>query len=708
MLISDANGEVAFSFVAPDNLTAYRLMAVAADTGARFGAGELRLTINKPVMAAPALPRFLRADDAASVGIVIHNNTDRAGTASVTAKADGATLATTKQTVAVPARGSSRVRFAAKASQNAAATFEFAVALGSESDAVRVTVPIDRPRVIDRRLLVERQLKGETWSGSVTVGKDVLRKESSLAITIDRTGLGDLAPGLRSLVEYPYGCLEQTMSRFVPLVAARDLAKTLDEPSLRGTKANAFVSAGVAKVIRHQQGDGLFSLWPQSETYPHLSAYALWGLTVAEKSGEPVPAEVFTTGLTALRSYANTAGNLKPDGDGATIAMAAYVMALRGQPDRAIEARLFGLRAGLPRWGQAFLLRAMKLSKGAPKQLAELKQLVEAGITLEQGKAFVTERAGSDQYHYMNSDVRATAMTLAALLEVDPTNKLIDPLALGLKSARQADGTWVSTQENLWSLVALADYGRRAKTGETTARVTLGGKEIVKRKLVGAEIATIKLPLDGLASDDLSITVDRMAYVTARVSESRVDAGAAVANGFAIGRTYLDAAGKPATSFKAGELVTVKLAIVNDAARKWVALVDPIPAGFEVLNPKLAAGGTPPTPNATAGRGYRNSVSWDHQELRDDRVLWFADNMYAGTYELSYQVRATIDGSFSAMPRRSRRCISHTSVHVQRAPWSPSRSEVIMGVGWRATRRSQRDGRRGTRTTRRASSIWTQ
>src|SRR5205085_2154302 len=92
MLVTNDQGEIAFSFIAPDNLTAFRLMAVAADIGDRFGAGETRLTVNKPLMAAPALPRFLRSGDAASVGIVIHNRTDNAGTAVVTAKAVGATL----------------------------------------------------------------------------------------------------------------------------------------------------------------------------------------------------------------------------------------------------------------------------------------------------------------------------------------------------------------------------------------------------------------------------------------------------------------------------------------------------------------------------------------------------------------------------------------------------------------------------------------
>ncbi|MBL9019038.1 MAG: hypothetical protein JNL83_32925 [Myxococcales bacterium] len=653
MLVTNDQGEIAFSFTAPDNLTAFRLMAVAADIGDRFGSGETRLVVNKPLMAAPALPRFLRSGDAASVGIVIHNRTDTAGTAVVTAKSVGATLDGGSQSVAVAANSSARVRFAAKASENASASFEFSVALGGERDAVKVTVPIDRPRIHDNRLLVEKQLgKDELWTGRIASTGDVLRGESELAFTIDRSGVGDLAPGLRSLVEYPYGCLEQTMSRFIPLVAARDLANTLDDPSLKGTKASQFIRIGVQKVMRHQQGDGLFSLWPQSQTYPHLAAYAMWGLTVAQKAGEQIPAEVFDKGLAALSAWAAGNANLRPDNDGATMAMAAYVMALRGKPDASLNARLYAVRAGLPKWGQAFLLRALHLAKADKAQLAELQKLIEANLVLSGGKALVKETFPGEEYEmYMTSDVRATAMTLAALLEVDPRSKMIDPLVAGLKAERGKTGTWVSTQENLWSLVALADYGRRSSVGETRAIVTVGGKKVFEKKIAGAEVASIKVPLAGTAGDDVQIKVTEGAHVTARVREARVDAGREQTNGYTIERLYLNAGGAPATTFRAGDMVTVKLTIVADADRKWIALVDPLPAGFEVVNPKLAAGGAAaPVAQPNGSQRWWNAITFDHQELRDDRVQWFADDMRAGSYVLTYQARATIDGTFAAMP----------------------------------------------------------
>src|SRR4029450_12380175 len=97
-------------------------------------------------------------------------------------------------------------------------------------------------------------------------------------------GLGELEPSLRYLIEYPYGCLEQTLSRFIPLTKVKDLAASLEMKELEGPKLSGFIRAGVAKVARHQHEDGHFSLWPSGQTYPHLTVYALYGLSQARKA----------------------------------------------------------------------------------------------------------------------------------------------------------------------------------------------------------------------------------------------------------------------------------------------------------------------------------------------------------------------------------------------------------------------------------------
>jgi uncharacterized protein YfaS (alpha-2-macroglobulin family) len=432
----------------------------------------------------------------------------------------------------------------------------------------------------------------------------------------------------------------------VPLLAAKDLAGALDDGSLAGTKAEDFIQAGVAKVIRHQQTDGMFSLWPDSKTYPHLTAYALWGLTVAQQQGgEQVPADVFDRGIAALQGWANDPKSLDAGGTGGTMAMAAYVMALRGKPNAGLDARLYAARAGLPMWGKAFLLRAMSLAHADRVQIAELEGQMTGAVTSDGATAHATESgaAGDDFEMYWATDARATALVLAALLEVDAKSPLIDKLASGLLAMREgATGTWTSTQDNLWSLVALAQYARRATASDLDVTIAVGGKRIAKHLRRGA-VQSVTLPLADVTGDDLAIAVSGTAHVSARVVEARVDTGAPASHGYTIDRTYSDDAGKPLTSAKPGQLVTIHIDIDADAEHRWIAVVDPLPAGFEAVNPELS----PRKPNDGS---YDATTQWGYVEMRDDRVRWFTDRMWRGHATLTYHARATTPGTFTAAP----------------------------------------------------------
>ncbi|MEM9493672.1 MAG: alpha-2-macroglobulin family protein, partial [Myxococcota bacterium] len=291
-LVTDASGEVRFTFKAPDNLTAFRMMAVAADIGSRFGSGEQRFTVKKPLLAKPILPRFVNSGDRARVGVVVHNYTGAAGTATVTATAKGAYVHKGSREVELAADGSARVAFSIKAGKRKNATFEFAVAMGEHRDALRLDVPVNRPLTIDKKL-VAAGVAGRDGKETITIpvswDDTVVASRSRLSISVDRTGLAELEPGLRYLIEYPYGCLEQTLSRLIPMTKVEDLATSLDIKELKGPKLAGFIRAGVAKVAKHQHSNGHFSLWPSGTTYPHLTVYALHGLAEARRAEIRVP-----------------------------------------------------------------------------------------------------------------------------------------------------------------------------------------------------------------------------------------------------------------------------------------------------------------------------------------------------------------------------------------------------------------------------------
>ena len=494
-----------------------------------------------------------------------------------------------------------------------------------------------RPRVRTPRLIASQTLvAGAPLTLAVATPPGALAGESEVAITVDRTGLGDLEPSLRYLVEYPYGCLEQTLSRFVPLAKAKDLAASMRLASLAGTRMDAFLAAGVAKVARHQQGDGHFSLWPQSETHPHLTVYALWGLREARRAGVDVPEDVFVRGRAALQGWIES-GEVWKGADTAVVAMAAYLFADAGAPDHGLLARLYDQRATMPRWGLAFLARAMKAAGSDGKQLAAVVKLLEAAV---EGGRIVDAYPEAD-YH-MTSAVRASAMALSALLEVAPASPAIGRLTTGLGQARNSVGRWESTQDNLWALIAFADLARGTRGAKATVSVSSGSRTLETAALEGSAVLVLRATQAEVAGG-LTITASAPLHLQVRATDVTRDAGLAASHGFTIARAYVSADGTPATTIRTGDLLTVRLQVTT-ASRRWVAMVDPIPAGFEAVNPRLAT-----SAGSRAGGGPR-SWMWDHQELRDDQVRWFADHLWAGTETLTYQVRATLPGTFHVGP----------------------------------------------------------
>lgn len=666
-LVTNAGGEVAFAFDAPDNLTAFRLMAVAADRGHRFGKGNHRITITKELLIEPVLPRFLSSGDHAEIGAVVHNRTDRAGVAEVIASAEGLELGETRRQVTLAAGGSARVRFPASVPFTKEASVQMKVRFGARGDAFRVTLPVQRPLAYEARAILQGRM---TESQGGTSGKapleanlswtaSVLPADSHLEVSVDRTGLGELREGLRYLVEYPYGCLEQTLSQFIPLAKVKDLASSLGFEELQGPRLEAFLAAGAEKVARHQQDNGLFGLWPGSETYPHISAFALYGLLEAKRAGVTVDEAVLTRGASALRSWANHKDRtLRPGGELSTMALAAHVLAELGAGDTGLNARLYEARHGLPTDGLAFLVRALFKSPASESMRTKALSDLLARVPSRDGLARAVDPSSSaypaaQSHLYFASPVRSSAIALSAILVAAPESPRLPQLVEGLKADRITLGRWRNTQENLYALVALSDWARRQAKGSTQVTLSLGDRELASTTLVGAGVLTFKKPLSELSKGTLSLRIQGTAGYAARlVTARRAQHDRAVNRGFALRRTYVDpATGKPLTAFRAGQLVEVRVQVDSTVPRHWVAVVDRLPAGFEPVNPKLATSTTSSSASRAGSRPtYYQRPTWTYQELLDDQARAFADHLEAGTHLFSYLARATLPGEFTAAP----------------------------------------------------------
>jgi uncharacterized protein YfaS (alpha-2-macroglobulin family) len=646
-LVTGEDGRAEVTFKAPDNLTAFRVMAVGADRGARFGSGDKRFTVAKPLQAIPALPRFLAPGDHAQAAVAIHNNTDEKLDVVVTAKIKSVLVrGGSMRKARVPAHGYRRVTFEVVAEHDGEASFVFKAEAQNLKDAVLVRLPVRRASIPETLMVGEGSTQAVATHELPDLG-EVLPGPGGLELTLDRTGMGRLDEGLSYLVGYPYGCLEQTTSKVVPMIALAELAKNAHLPGLDSGQARKFIEIGIAKILRHQHEDGGFGLWIGANPEPHYTATGLWGLSVAKAAGFQVDGAALERGAQYLRDTISKAGishGTEFLGVRGTQAFAEYVLATLGHADAGVLARLYEDRATLPIYGRAFLLRALLAAGRA--DLA--KSLADELLSAVPASGLIHEVAGELSW-YWSSDVRTTALVEWALIAAAPGDPRLSRLADALLRAR-VDGRWGNTQENVFGLLALAELAKaRASAGQTVVTVRLGD-EIVARKTVSAEsVEHVFVPLAKLGTRPLRITAEGgEIFYNARIRVERAMSGEKFDHGIVVERAYLNPANQhPVDNVKLGEQVLVRITVSSPIARAHVAVVDRLPAGFEPVLNRFSSGDESRPRSMHPWTANWNTL-WQNEELRDDRMQIFADTLGKGTSTHDYLVRAASTGTFVA------------------------------------------------------------
>jgi uncharacterized protein YfaS (alpha-2-macroglobulin family) len=481
--------------------------------------------------------------------------------------------------------------------------------------------------------------------------------------------------GSTQLLEYPYGCTEQLTSKLVPLVGLKDLAKDFNLKLPANT--DDVVEKTVAKLLTHQRYDGAFGFWPDSpKSSAWATTYALWGLDQAKKKGYRVPESALEN---ATRYLSRALDNEKGEFREAVGPFALYALAELGKPD---PGRVSTLAEGkeLPLYSKALLLSAAVLSKNDQSVIDKLVTSVESGIRIEGEIARTAENLGSAYAAYLDSDVRTSALALRALLHAKPSHPMGVKLAMGLLKDRDG-GSWRTTQESAWALLALGDYRKAQEKVEPNfvARTFFGsdlvGEHTFKGRSVVPEVETYPAAkLLGQSGSAISFSVEgegklfyeaRLRYARKKLPTDVVDRGFFVQRRYRkVSAATLDEAlesvpSGSVSSFDAGDLVLADVVVVTAQPRRYVAVDDPLPAGFEAVDTRLAT--TSDRLRAIDRRGVRfdedddamERSEWSSyytREVRDDRVLFFVDAMAAGVYRYRYLARATASGSFVTPP----------------------------------------------------------
>lgn len=671
----DGRAEVRFKL--PDTLTTWRVMAVAVAED-RYGSSAERVTTSRPLMARPALPRFLRAGDELDASLILSSKGLGDAQIDVKAALSGAVdlRGDAGRSVRLAKDASTELRFGVHAARVGQASFRFDIQGGGAKDSVVITRPVHSPAQLETVAL-----DGATSSAAAEALGDLssIRDDvGGLTITTASTALVGLDGGASQLIDYPYGCTEQLTSRLVPMLPMRELAR--DFGIALPANTDHVVETTIAKILSHQRADGSFGFWPDSpESNAWVTSYALWGLHEAKRRGVAVPQSSLDQAAQWLfRALASEDRSLRY-GAGPFIV---YVLAELGKPDPGRVSLLFEAREGMPLYGKALLLHAMVLGKHDPASIDALVRELEAAVRIDGPAARTAENQGDAYLAFLDSEARTSAMVLRALLAAKPQHPLAARLAIGLLQDRDG-GAWRSTQETAWALLALSDYRRAQETAvpNFAAGIFFGETLLDQPEFRGRSLETRSTivpthQLRGASRTPLGFTVEgegrlfyqaRLRYAKRTLPTDSLDRGFYVdkklrqVSTSSLEQALATVPAHTSARFAAGDLVLADLVLVNPSPRRFVVLDDPLPAGFEAVDTRLATtssrfGGLDAPIESTQGErasGRAESYAYATREVRDDRVLFFVDHLPAGVFRFRYLARATSIGSYVVPPTRA-------------------------------------------------------
>lgn len=660
-LRTDAGGILEHSFTLPDNLTTFRIMAAVQDRGAAFGSAEHEVRVNRPLIARPALPRFFREGDRALAGVVLHNNTSSASQVSVAATATGATLKGAPRTVEVPADGAVEVPFALTEFQGPNVRLRFEANGGGNRDAVEVEVPVSSP--LPQEVVATAGSTMAEARERIAVPDAASRKVGGLTVDLSASALVGIGSSVDYLLAYPHGCLEQIGSRTRVALLARALGDRAGVATSPET-LTSYVRTGLSKLDGFRTAQGGYGYWPGGEASGPASAYALEILAEARAAGENVDDRELERLAAFVRAF--LAGRhvprwWSPELTRAAQARAALALARAERGDAAFNARIWDLRKDLPLYGKAQLLETLARTTGPDARTRALTAELAGALHVEATSAALVERDARAWQALWFGDDLATSALVRAWMQAAPDHPMLERLARHLVGARR-HGRWANTYTTAEALLALRDYAGRYEGGAVTAAASLAGDPLLQRDLGVGGQATASVPMNALKPGELLLSASggrlyyetRLAYAVPSLPPRD--------EGFTLSRTYevLEGTGT-GRQVSPGAIVRVTLRAVTPIDRFNVAMSDPLPAGLEPVDTAFAttarAGGGRDTgvwqPRDTgifAEAGPQEwSSSWifNRRELRDDRVVLYADHMPAGVHVQTYLARATTPGDYA-------------------------------------------------------------
>ncbi|MBN2518400.1 MAG: hypothetical protein JXB14_06130 [Candidatus Altiarchaeota archaeon] len=621
-VITDSNGEATVRVQIPDSLTTWKSTARAITKDFKVGQGTQTVIARKDLLVRLETPRFFTQNDELVISAVVHNYLGEMKDVQIILQADGINvLDSLTKTVSVAHGADERVDWNVAIDDCCLANITVKALTDVESDAMEMVIPII-PHGIEEQ---------DVWAGMVdtSITKTLLVPEDSifgateLTLTLSPSIAATAFDALDYLATYPYGCLEQTMSAFLPDVMVVQVLKDL---GIKNEKLEEelpdMVSKGFQQIYNMQHSDGGWGWWENDNTHPYMTAYAIYGLTQAKNAGYTVDSNVLARGLEKLRKMYS-----EDIIDSNTRAYMAYSLSFYGEVD-------------LSKFKESEMndyARALKL-------LAAINTGVK-GYVPDFDKTAICDEIRchweSETFHYSwnTNNVETTSYVLMAMLKADPNNDKIVRTVQWLVENRRGNH-WYSTKDTAIAVFALAEYLKVSKemTPNYVAKVYLNGDLVASVKKDDVFSMDNELKLDpAVGKNEIKVVKEGQGklYYSLFLKYFKMEESIkAKSNGITVNKRYSK------TQVQSGEEINVTLTIDVPSDLEYIILEDPIPAGCEVVE------------NREGSYYWDYGWSWwySRREIRDEKVVYFMTYVHPGKNEITYTLRAEIPGSYHVMP----------------------------------------------------------
>lgn len=639
---TDASGRAQVRFTLPDNLTTWVVAAVAATVNTQVGQTTSELIVTKDVIVRPIVPNILRTGDEVILSALVQNFTMQDHTFDIDLKYDsGEVMDTAYTNTLIKSEELQQLywRVIPKIENNASNLVFSARAQDNKklADVVAQKIPV--------RAFGFEEKRAEFGEGEkdflIKLAPDSDKKKTKITLSLSPTIIGTLPKAMQYLIEYPYGCVEQTTSRFVPAVIAKSNQEFFAE-ALKGKNIDDIIQKGVARLETLQSGGG-WAWWSSGDSNAFITAYVIEYLLQARLVGINVDDEIFTSAKNFFEReehYDSVVGQTKTFKKEDIIAKN-YALTLLGEKSKIKKIEDFtDISPDL----LSLLVMTNYLNGDTNPQTNGLMYLISQAQT--QGDAVFWEEGSKLNF---GSKDASTALAIRAIVLAGGDRNLAVKAVRYLIRTRKSD-YWSNTFATAQVVRALVDL---SKTGDEltpnyTYTVSLDEKKIVSGTVSNLNkiITEIEIPASSIKNTGSSLSIvksgDGQIYSTLAIYEFHTDKNAQpLHHGLSVKREYLNERGE--SQLMVGDVATVQITIAGLNANEYYGVIhDELPAGLVPINESFK--------NEEYGRRSYNGYGVSDSEITENGMTLLVYRIAPGAHVYTYKARAVSGGTFIVPP----------------------------------------------------------